>query len=377
VPRHVLFVCHDAGGTIPPVLAVAEAIVELGDRVTILSQPSVQARAEAVGAAFEAFAGVVDYDARRALEEQLERTLPMLCGPDVGDDLLRVTGATGADVVVVDPNLAGALAAAETSGCTTATLLHSLPRTYRDLWLGGMWSLFESAVNETRKRFGLAPASSWWSLLQAQDAVVVASPAVFDDDESLRSEVEHHGFLVPRARRREDAALVPGGEGPAVLVGLSTTYQHQEQRLVDIVRALVASGVRALVTTGGHGPADLASSLPPHVRVVERAEHASVIRSVDLVITHAGLGTTAVALGAGVPMLCLPLDRDQPLNADRVEALGAGVVLDTSAGADEIGAAVDAMLGDLARHRTAASLVAAASRDAGGAPAAARSLLAR
>ena len=37
----VLLTCHDAGGTIPPVLAVAEALIARGNEVVILSQPSV------------------------------------------------------------------------------------------------------------------------------------------------------------------------------------------------------------------------------------------------------------------------------------------------------------------------------------------------
>jgi hypothetical protein len=43
---HALVVCHDAGGTIPPVIALAEALVERAHDVTVLSQPSVRRRAE-------------------------------------------------------------------------------------------------------------------------------------------------------------------------------------------------------------------------------------------------------------------------------------------------------------------------------------------
>jgi UDP:flavonoid glycosyltransferase YjiC (YdhE family) len=53
------------------------------------------------------------------------------------------------------------------------------------------------------------------------------------------------------------------------------------------------------------------------------------------------------ALAHGLPLVVLPLGADQPHNAARVEALGAGQVLDAiTATPDEVGAAVTAVLAD-------------------------------
>src|SRR5688572_89907 len=107
----VLFVCHDAGGTIPPVLAVARGLVEVGTRVSILSQPSVRLRAEREGYDFSSFSELDDYDRGNPIESQLSRSIPALTGTAVGEDLLASLEAEPADLVVVDPNLTGALAA--------------------------------------------------------------------------------------------------------------------------------------------------------------------------------------------------------------------------------------------------------------------------
>jgi len=37
--RTILLTCHDAGGTVPPMLAIAEALRAVGHRVVMLSQP--------------------------------------------------------------------------------------------------------------------------------------------------------------------------------------------------------------------------------------------------------------------------------------------------------------------------------------------------
>src|SRR5688500_10681522 len=121
--RRFLVTCHDAGGTVPPVLAIADALVSAGDEVLVLSQPSVRSRVEAVGCAFAAFSELPDYDGQRPLEEQLALTVPAITGRAVGGDLAAAAAAHHADVVVVDANLAGALAAAEALEQPSAVLL--------------------------------------------------------------------------------------------------------------------------------------------------------------------------------------------------------------------------------------------------------------
>jgi UDP:flavonoid glycosyltransferase YjiC (YdhE family) len=45
------------------------------------------------------------------------------------------------------------------------------------------------------------------------------------------------------------------------------------------------------------------------------------------VICHGGSGTTFEALGAGVPLIFLPLFADQPINARMIHDAGAGIAI--------------------------------------------------
>jgi UDP:flavonoid glycosyltransferase YjiC (YdhE family) len=56
---------------------------------------------------------------------------------------------------------------------------------------------------------------------------------------------------------------------------------------------------------------------------------------------HGGFGTVLGGLAAGVPLAVLPLFADQPYNAARVDAIGAGIALD---GPEGIADAVHALL---------------------------------
>ena len=115
-----------------------------------------------------------------------------------------------------------------------------------------------------------------------------------------------------------------------MLVALSSDFQDQGELLRRIVIALGELPVRGVVTTGkGIDPADVPA--PPNVQVVRSAPHAQVLREAAAVVTHCGHGTTIKALAAGVPLVCLPMGRDQLDVAARVVHRGAGVRLDVAA----------------------------------------------
>ena len=71
------------------------------------------------------------------------------------------------------------------------------------------------------------------------------------------------------------------------------------------------------------------------------------MREAALVVGHGGFGTTMTALRAGLPQIVLPLFAfDQFLNAERVQAVGAGVqLLGGLAGLAEVPGAVRSLLG--------------------------------
>ena len=64
------------------------------------------------------------------------------------------------------------------------------------------------------------------------------------------------------------------------------------------------------------------------------------MNKVSLVVTHGGHGTRSRALWHGLPLLVMPMGRDQHDIALRVEAHGAGLILPAAAAEVEIAAAL-------------------------------------
>jgi UDP:flavonoid glycosyltransferase YjiC (YdhE family) len=82
------------------------------------------------------------------------------------------------------------------------------------------------------------------------------------------------------------------------------------------------------------------------VKVVRTAPHREILLHADLCITHGGHGTLLKALAQGVPVLCMPMGRDQPDNAARLCAAGAGIRISPRASAPRIRQSIESMLRD-------------------------------
>ena len=104
---------------------------------------------------------------------------------------------------------------------------------------------------------------------------------------------------------------------------------------------------------------------PPNVSILPGAPHDIVMKEVSLVVTHAGHGTVARSLVNGVPLLVIPMGRDQGGNAIRVVARGAGLALSDRATEAEIASTIVRLLGERHYQVAAARLGKAMATDLG------------
>lgn len=84
--------------------------------------------------------------------------------------------------------------------------------------------------------------------------------------------------------------------------------------------------------------------------------HDAILGATSAVVGHGGLSTVMAALAHGVPLVCLPQGRDQGINAERVQACGAGICLPPESAAGEIAEAVAEVLRNPAYTESAQSI---------------------
>jgi sterol 3beta-glucosyltransferase len=110
---------------------------------------------------------------------------------------------------------------------------------------------------------------------------------------------------------------------PPVFVGFGSRNFSDAARITEIVAAARRqAGVRMVIQAGW---ANLGAALhEDDVIVIGEAPHDWLFPQMAAVVHHAGAGTTAAGLRAGVPTVSVPMIADQPFWASRITALGAG-----------------------------------------------------
>jgi UDP:flavonoid glycosyltransferase YjiC (YdhE family) len=122
----------------------------------------------------------------------------------------------------------------------------------------------------------------------------------------------------------------PGDEQPLVYVTFGSVAGTLPMAGALYASALEAGAelpARVLVTVGNETDVEALGPAPPNVRVERWVSQADVLAQAEAVVGHGGSGTTLGALAAGVPQVVVPLFADQPENARRVAAVGAGVAV--------------------------------------------------
>ncbi|MDB5517009.1 MAG: hypothetical protein JWQ17_3767 [Tardiphaga sp.] len=199
-------------------------------------------------------------------------------------------------------------------------------------------------LNRARAAFGIGPLNHVYDHYDRADRLLIGLSSAFDFPATrLPSNLRYIGPLLdlPAWAHPWTAPWAGGPARPRVLVSLSTSFQNQAALLRRIIAALGRMDLDAVVTIG---PAmenqNENFEAPANVAVVHSAPHDTVMKEVSLVVTHGGHGTVARSLLHGVPLLVLPMGRDQGDNAARVVARGAGLKLADNATEEEIVSAV-------------------------------------
>jgi UDP:flavonoid glycosyltransferase YjiC (YdhE family) len=375
--RNLLMAMFQGGGNIPQLLPIVTRLVARGHRVRVLVGPGVRrARlpvSESLWQSLHATGAEImrlrepdvhPWDAAPSAQGMLfgwtpkafrsveQEALAQLWLPHWAHEVAVELRRAPTDVLVADYVLVGALVAAEAVGIPAAVLVHNIyPRPipgrppYGPGWAPGvglMGRLRDAtgtvithrlyartalpALNQARTRVGLSPLRGYFAQHdRAARVVVLASPHFDYPARGRPSNVRLVGTPLDEAASAPWAPPWSAAEcQPRLLVSLTTLPQGQAPLMERLLTALTGLPVRAVVTLG---PSLVASQFtpPPNVRFETFVPHGAVLPHVDAMVTQCGLGTVMKALAHGVPLVCIPLVGDQPDNAARVVARGAGL----------------------------------------------------
>ncbi len=383
-----LFTTFEFGGHVTPALAVAARLQARGRRVLVLCDEATRPEAEGFGLPFRAWTTAPNRPDKAVANEPLrdwECETPaavvellldkLMTGPAAAyaaDTAAALDANPGAEVVSQEL-LLGCMLAAEARGRPLTLLTANVwplptrddvppfgpglepPRDDQDAWFQGLIreasrAFYDSGLpdlNAARATHGLPPLARTLDQIAAARLILLSAARAYD----FAPGPPPAPFVYAGPQARVPAWAAPwvspwpaDDPRPLVLVSFSTLYQAQEAVLRRVVAALERLPVRAVVTLGPQlDPSDVPSAAE-NVRVLPSASHDALMPHLAAMVTHAGHGSAIRPVLAGVPLLCLPMGRDQPDNAARIAARGAGLRLDPSASPEEIAAALTRLL---------------------------------
>jgi UDP:flavonoid glycosyltransferase YjiC (YdhE family) len=218
---------------------------------------------------------------------------------------------------------------------------------------GALWfrphAPLAAPLDELRVELGLSPDPEG-SQLYRYLTLAPMPPAWVAPDEDAPATTHFVRYQLPDHRDRQvpDWLANRSMSRPLVHATLGTTEVTQTPGLYEMILAgLRDEPVDLVVAVGRHrDPAEFGTQRS-HVRIERQVDHGALLSRCDLVVTHGGFSTIMGCLAAGIPMVVIPVQGDQPRNAQRCADLGVGRMI----GPDErtpaaIQAAVQAVLAD-------------------------------
>ena len=319
-------------GHFGPMVPFASACRRAGHEVLVAAPASFAASVERAGFPFRPCPDV-DPDERAAFmerflaappEERNEVTVTM--GAEMGarsilPGMLSAIDEWRPDVVLREVGELGSAVAAERRGVRTVQMLIGLSK-----FLGFTAPLAVPALA------GLRAPGAGDELFRVPSLSLV--PESFEEPGGPAA----HRFRAP-------VPASTGSWGPVVYTTFGTVAERvpfAAEAFRTVVSAVASLPVRVLVTGGDP------SMSSANVQVERWVPQHEVLATAAAMVCHGGTGTVLGGLAAGVPMVVVPQFADQPDNAARVAATGAGLVVgageDRPATSSEVRAAVDEVL---------------------------------
>jgi UDP:flavonoid glycosyltransferase YjiC (YdhE family) len=196
-----------------------------------------------------------------------------------------------------------------------------------------MWLPWRRMTNEWRRQtLGLSshPGQGPWKMMYTSGfpCLYGFSPAILPapEDWPPAHVITGYWFLDEEPGWTPGNALekfLSSGSRP-LYIGFGSMGANHDRRVLRVVEAaLELSGLRAVVTPGGHSGGPFPESSRRMI-FEEQVPHAWLFPRVSAVMHHGGAGTTAEGLRAGVPSIIFPGASDQYFWAERIARLGAG-----------------------------------------------------
>lgn len=188
------------------------------------------------------------------------------------------------------------------------------------------------------------------------------------NNETTYKDMELKSLLDQFPLNKNKASLVNSSSPKLIYVSLGTLFCVNTfifELTIEAINKIDPSRFRVVFSVGEKSLKSLRKkiedgelTLPETIMLRAFVPQLEVLKRADLFVTHSGMNSTSEAISYAVPMICMPIEGDQPYNARRIcDELEIGVRLDPhKLTADLIADSINRVLGDEKYARNAKNL---------------------
>jgi UDP:flavonoid glycosyltransferase YjiC (YdhE family) len=327
-------------GHLHPLVPVARALVDAGHEVAVCSAASFRPEVEAfdldhIDAGLDWL--MSDQSTWRAFPPMpppgpefaqfAVTTLADITTRRMVPDLLAIARTWSPDLIVREGMEYGGCLAAERLGLPHASVAgnaYAAVDSPEIRYFPGNRRMVAEPLARHREEVGLPPDPE--TLMPFRHLHLCFTPPAWDGPSAPRPPnarfLRHTDTVPPGARLPDWVERLP--DRPTVLASLGTVFNKTPGVLEAIVSALGEEPVNLIVAIGRDQDPGRFGPQPDHVRLEPYVAQPLLLARCDAFVTHGGFNSVKEALGAGVPMVVVPITADQPYSAERCADLGVG-----------------------------------------------------
>ena len=340
----VLFFNFPGEGHVNPTIALVEELVKKGEDVVYYCVEEYKNKIEKTGALFRPYENFTrNIDPMKRLTEKID-PLDMLLFmgrsmDKIIEDVLNEISEEKYDYVIYDNNfaagwiIADVLGIPKISSCTTFAINEEIfsaliksrgemdktsPR-YREI---------EEISTKWKHKYGVILSDRQNLMSCPGDITIVFTSKLYQPyadkfDESFI-------FVGPSIAPRKDVETLPLKIIPSnklIFISMGTVFNQQPELYTICFKAFQESQATVVLSVGKQTDIRQFKDIPPNFIVRNYVPQLEILQQADVFITHGGMNSSSEGLYFGIPLVVIPVMGDQPIVANRIEELGAGLQL--------------------------------------------------
>ncbi|MBY0091676.1 glycosyl transferase [Priestia aryabhattai] len=340
----VLFFNFPGEGHINPTIPLVEELIKQGEEVVYYCVEEYKIKIEKTGALFRPYENFLtpSHITKRVNEkiDPLEMLLYMGKAMDATvEKVLKEVRDEEYDYVIYDNNFAAGWIIADVlnlpkiSSCTTfainqeifSTLIQNRGEMDKNFQ---KYQEIEEIKTKWKDKYGVLLTNKKNLMTCPGDITLVYTskfyqPNAEEFDESFI-------FVGPSISKRHDIESIPfkvQHDTKLIFISMGTVFNQQPELYTTCFEAFRKSHYTVIVAVGKQTDIHQFDDVPSNFRVHQYVPQLEILEQADVFITHGGMNSSSEALYFGVPLVVIPVMGDQPIVANQIEKLGAGLQL--------------------------------------------------